>query len=87
LTDTLGHAEFADLSLFGAKQADWKNIDSVLILACGTSYYAASTAKYWIEDIAGISTQVEIASEYRVPKNSAESSLFGRGGFSIRRNS
>jgi len=31
VADTLGHAEFADLSLFGANQADWKNIDSVLI--------------------------------------------------------
>ncbi len=68
VADTLGHADFADLSLFGANKADWKNIDSVLILACGTSYYAASTAKYWIEDIAGIAAQVEIASEYRYRK-------------------
>jgi glutamine---fructose-6-phosphate transaminase (isomerizing) len=36
-----------------------------LILACGTSYYSACVAKYWLEDIAGIPTQVEIASEYR----------------------
>jgi len=34
-------------------------------LACGTSYYSASTAKYWLESIAKIPTQVEIASEYR----------------------
>jgi glucosamine--fructose-6-phosphate aminotransferase (isomerizing) len=40
-------------------------IDSVLILACGTSYYSGSTAKYWLESIAKIPTQVEIASEYR----------------------
>jgi hypothetical protein len=38
---------------------------SILILAAGTSYYAALTAKYWIEDIAKIPTSVEIASEYR----------------------
>jgi glucosamine--fructose-6-phosphate aminotransferase (isomerizing) len=36
-----------------------------LILACGTSYYAGSTAKYWIESVAKIPVSVEIASEYR----------------------
>ena len=49
-------------------QAAWrvfKEIDSVLILACGTSYYSGCTAKYWLESIAGIPTQVEVASEYR----------------------
>jgi glucosamine--fructose-6-phosphate aminotransferase (isomerizing) len=43
----------------------FKKIDSVLILACGTSYYAGLTAKYWIEAIAKIPVNVEIASEYR----------------------
>jgi glutamine---fructose-6-phosphate transaminase (isomerizing) len=43
----------------------FKKIDSVLILACGTSYYAGLTAKYWIESIAHIPVNVEIASEYR----------------------
>ncbi len=43
----------------------FKDIDQVLILACGTSYYSGSTAKYWLEAIAGIPTNVEIASEYR----------------------
>jgi len=41
------------------------SIDSIQILACGTSYYAGMTARYWLESIAGIPTQVEIASEYR----------------------
>ena len=40
-------------------------IDSVLILACGTSYYSGCVAKYWLESIAKIPTQVEVASEYR----------------------
>ena len=40
-------------------------IDSLLVLACGTSYYAGLTAKYWLESIAKIRTEVEIASEYR----------------------
>jgi glutamine---fructose-6-phosphate transaminase (isomerizing) len=43
----------------------FKKIDSVLILACGTSYYAGLTAKYWIESIAHLPVNVEIASEYR----------------------
>jgi glucosamine--fructose-6-phosphate aminotransferase (isomerizing) len=43
----------------------FKGIDSVLILACGTSYYSGCTAKYWLESIAKIPTQVEVASEYR----------------------
>jgi glucosamine--fructose-6-phosphate aminotransferase (isomerizing) len=43
----------------------FKNIDSVLILACGTSYYSGCTAKYWLESIAKIPCQVEVASEYR----------------------
>ncbi|MFM8461177.1 MAG: glutamine--fructose-6-phosphate transaminase (isomerizing) [Polynucleobacter victoriensis] len=68
IADTLGHAQSADSSLFDAKPEDLEKINSILILACGTSYYAASTAKYWLEDLAGISTQVEIASEYRYRK-------------------
>ncbi|MGB9107833.1 MAG: glutamine--fructose-6-phosphate transaminase (isomerizing) [Telluria sp.] len=43
----------------------FKEIDRVLILACGTSYYAGLTAKYWIESVAKIPVSVEIASEYR----------------------
>ena len=46
-------------------EAVFNDIDSIKILACGTSYYAASTAKYWLESIAKIATDVEIASEYR----------------------
>ncbi len=43
----------------------FQDIDKILILACGTSYYSGCTAKYWLESIAKIPTQVEIASEYR----------------------
>ncbi|WP_312435207.1 glutamine--fructose-6-phosphate transaminase (isomerizing) [Janthinobacterium sp.] len=43
----------------------FKQIDRVLILACGTSSYAGMTAKYWIESIARIPVSVEVASEYR----------------------
>lgn len=52
--------------LFGQQAGDiFKQIDSVLILAAGTSYYAGLTAKYWLESIAKIPCAVEIASEYR----------------------
>ena len=52
--------------LFGEHASDiFKQMDSVLILAAGTSYYAGLTAKYWIEGIAKIPCNVEIASEYR----------------------
>ena len=52
--------------LFGDKAYPiFKDIDRVLILACGTSYYAGLTAKYWIECIAKLPVNVEIASEYR----------------------
>jgi glucosamine--fructose-6-phosphate aminotransferase (isomerizing) len=43
----------------------FKEIDNVLILACGTSYYSGCVAKYWLESVAQIPCQVEIASEYR----------------------
>ncbi|KGM53609.1 glucosamine--fructose-6-phosphate aminotransferase [Lysobacter daejeonensis GH1-9] len=52
--------------LFGANaEAMLRDIEGVQILACGTSYYAGLTARYWIEAIAGLPCSVEIASEYR----------------------
>jgi len=55
-----------DVEIFGAQAADiFRNIDSILILAAGTSYYAGLTAKYWLESIAKLPVSVEIASEYR----------------------
>jgi glucosamine--fructose-6-phosphate aminotransferase (isomerizing) len=63
--DTLANIVSFGPELFGANTEDWKTFDQILILACGTSYYSACVAKYSLEDIAGIPTQVEIASEYR----------------------
>ena len=55
-----------DLSLFGEDAKDvFAGVDSVQILACGTSYYAGMVARYWIESLAGIPCAVDIASEYR----------------------
>jgi len=66
IADTLDAVESITPELFGdAAYAIFKEIDSVLILACGTSYYSGSTAKYWLESIARLPTNVEVASEYR----------------------
>src|ERR1039457_752703 len=52
--------------IFGAEAATtFADIDSILILACGTSYHAGLVARFWLEEIAGIPCNVEIASEYR----------------------
>ncbi len=66
IADTLEGVAAITPDLFGdGAYRVFKDIDRVLILACGTSYYSGSTARYWLEDIAGIPTTVEIASEYR----------------------
>jgi len=66
IADTLEGVEGIVPELFG--DGAWrvfKAVDKVLILACGTSYYSGCAAKYWLEAIAKIPTQVEVASEYR----------------------
>ena len=69
IADTLEGVDGIVPELFDGASASaarvFKDIDSVLILACGTSYYSGCTAKYWLESIAKIPTQVEVASEYR----------------------
>jgi glucosamine--fructose-6-phosphate aminotransferase (isomerizing) len=66
LADTLEGVEGISPDLFGdAAYKVFKDIDRVLILACGTSFYSGSVARFWLEGIAGIPTTVEIASEYR----------------------
>ena len=66
LADTLEGVAGIVPELFGdGAYRIFKEIDRILILSCGTSYYSGCTAKYWLEAIAGIPTDVEIASEYR----------------------
>ncbi|WP_395140470.1 glutamine--fructose-6-phosphate transaminase (isomerizing) [Schlegelella aquatica] len=66
VADTLDGVQGITPELFGdGAYSVFKDVEQVLILACGTSYYAGSTAKYWLESIAKIPTSVEIASEYR----------------------
>ncbi len=66
IADTLEGVQAVVPELFGDSALGvFQGIDSVLILACGTSYYSGCVAKYWLESIAQIPTQVEVASEYR----------------------
>jgi glucosamine--fructose-6-phosphate aminotransferase (isomerizing) len=66
VADTLDAVEAIEPALFGPKaQALLPQVDSVLILACGTSYYSSLVAKQWIETLAQLPCTVEIASEYR----------------------
>jgi len=66
IADTLDAVPGITPELFGdGAYSVFKEVDSVLILACGTSYYSGSVAKYWLESIAKIPTSVEVASEYR----------------------
>ncbi|MBL8385062.1 MAG: glutamine--fructose-6-phosphate transaminase (isomerizing) [Burkholderiales bacterium] len=66
VADTLEGVEGISATLFGdGAEAVFRRINEVKILACGTSYYSGATAKYWLESIAHLPTQVEVASEYR----------------------
>ena len=66
-------AQSFSANLFGAQAPELlAKTRSVLILACGTSYHSGLVARYWIEQLAGIPCQVEIASEYRYRQSVAD---------------
>ena len=44
---------------------DFSRVERILMVACGTAFYACQTAKYWLEQMAGIPVEVDIASEFR----------------------
>ncbi|GGD70958.1 glutamine--fructose-6-phosphate transaminase (isomerizing) [Lacimicrobium alkaliphilum] len=59
-----------DARIFGAKAEDiLKDVKHVQIVACGTSYHSGMTARYWLEQYANVSCNVEIASEFRYRKS------------------
>ena len=67
----LGRLNGDDISLetvVGIDEKTFANIDSIQIVACGTSYHAGLVGKYWLEELTGVATNVEIASEYRYRK-------------------
>jgi glucosamine--fructose-6-phosphate aminotransferase (isomerizing) len=54
---------------FGPQAAElFAKVRNVQIVACGTSYHAGMVARYWLEELAGIPCQVEVASEFRYRK-------------------
>ena len=63
---------------FGAVAENiFPQVKNIQIIACGTSYHAGKVAQYWLEEIAGISCHVEVASEYRYRKHLVpENTLF-----------
>ena len=66
VADTIDSVQTICPDIFGNDAGEiFPKVKRVLLLACGTSFYAASVARYWIEGIAGIPASAEIASEYR----------------------
>ena len=66
IADTLDSVEGIVPELFGDNAADiLSKVDAVQVLACGTSYYSGMVARLWMEAIAGVPAQAEVASEYR----------------------
>ena len=66
IADTLEAVDHVTPELFGARAAEiLSRIDSAHILACGTSYYAGSVGRLWLEGVAGLPAMAEISSEYR----------------------
>ena len=64
--EIVGGSKSVQPGIFGADAGSLlQDIDSILILACGTSSHSGYTARYWLEALAGIPCAVEIASEYR----------------------
>src|SRR5574343_249985 len=64
--ELVGGSKTIQPGIFGAEAAHLlQDVDSILILACGTSAHSGLTARYWLEAIAGVPCNVEIASEYR----------------------
>lgn len=60
------NAQSISPNLFGSEaEKIFSSINHILILACGTSYHAGLVARYWLETVAGLPCNVEIASEYR----------------------
>ena len=77
LEGRVGKDRVLDGALGEGSQDLLRQVESVTIVACGTSYLAGSVARYWIEELAGLPCQVEIASEYRYRNPAAQkNSLF-----------
>jgi glucosamine--fructose-6-phosphate aminotransferase (isomerizing) len=66
ISDTLEAIDQIRPEIFGERAAEvLSRIDQVHVLACGTSYYAGSVGRLWLEGVAGVPAGAEISSEYR----------------------
>ena len=65
LADALSHYLGEDGLTLPSDVPDFSQVDRILMVACGTAFYACMTAKYWFEQLAGIPVEVDIASEFR----------------------
>ncbi|MFM7335963.1 MAG: glutamine--fructose-6-phosphate transaminase (isomerizing) [Tabrizicola sp.] len=65
IADALKHYTTADGVLRLPEALDFKGVDRVTLVACGTASYACHVAKYWFEQIAGLPADIDIASEFR----------------------
>ena len=64
---------------FFLEDVDFSTADRIIMVACGTAYYACATAKYWFEEFVGIPVEIDIASEFRyrkVPLTGKEIAIF-----------
>ncbi|NKB27054.1 MAG: glutamine--fructose-6-phosphate transaminase (isomerizing) [Rhodobacteraceae bacterium] len=67
LADTIAHYAPDDIQQvnFGDQSVDFNDFNRIIMVACGTAFLACQTAKYWIERLAGLPVEVDIASEFR----------------------
>lgn len=65
IADALKRYSTASGTLELPEELDFKDIDRVMLVACGTASYACHVAKYWFEQIAGLPADIDIASEFR----------------------
>lgn len=60
-----------------ADALDFAQFDRIILIACGTAYYAGVVAKYWFEQVAGLAVDIDVASEFRYRRPVlSEKSLF-----------
>ncbi|WP_032094858.1 MULTISPECIES: glutamine--fructose-6-phosphate transaminase (isomerizing) [unclassified Alteromonas] len=76
LKDRIDNISNTDALFGNGAESILKQVKHVQIIACGTSYHAGMTARYWLEEYANVSCSVEIASEFRYRKSAVhENSL------------
>ena len=65
LANALSHYVDGDRLVLPEDVPDFGGVDRIIMVACGTAFYACQTAKYWFETLAGIPVEVDVASEFR----------------------